>query len=167
MAHIYQCCQDTFLRDLSDYSSEPLALSGPCCGASHNPEQMHKLLVQNLISSSIYLSQGRSNKKKKIKSLFPSFFSCVKRSEHTDRSGPVYLRLFEKPCKWDSSEKHGVVIEAHSCIAMRLLIYIPTPHRGHISQNPDGLSRSHCQKLCSRGQTPPKHNSTRAESDMW
>lgn len=122
-------------------------LSGPCRGARTNAQTSGQKLHKQL-------NVSVSGLKKR------SFFSSVRRSEHTDLSGPVYLRLFEKPCKWDSSEKHGVVIEAHSCVAMRLLIYIPTPHRGHISQKPDGPSRSHCQKLCSRGQTPPHPNTT-------
>lgn len=71
---------------------------------------------------------------------------------------PVYLRLFEKQCQRANGEKRGVVIEAHSCVAMRSLIYIPTPQRGHISQNPDGQSQCHCQKHCRHGQTPQKHN---------
>lgn len=49
---------------------------------------------------------------------------------------PVYLRPLES--QGASSEKHCVAMEAHSCVAMRSLIYIPTPQRAHIPQTQTG-----------------------------
>lgn len=136
----------------------------PCCGASSNPNKHISSLSEN--SEQLNKSVLGRSPETKIACFYP--LTSVKRSLHSSVNTltcPVYLRLFEKPCQTACSEKHGVAIEAHSCVAMRSLIYIPTPQRGHIFQNPDGLSHCHCQKHCSSGQTPQKHYKVRVESE--